>query len=249
MLAATVACAAPAARFPDSLQPYAALRIATLAERILKLQAQVGQGMAVERARRALRSAVREIDADASALRARHGAGELHENFALLAVLAHEYGAWALRPATRENAVQLGARAEEVAWVARQGARREAAGVPGAADAPVLVAARAAELAQRIPRLYLWQRWGLGSGATASAIALARVQLRSSLDALQRVASGVSGLDSELQLALNQASFLELAAREVSAGRERSRNLEVMARAGDNILESLERVERLLVRP
>jgi hypothetical protein len=236
--------AAQAAPKPEA-RASTAVRLATLAERIAKLHAQIGLGVLVERSRRALAATTRDFEAGLRALTARGAAPEARETFQLLALLWQDYHPWASKPPTRENARRLGERAEEVVWVAMKGARLLQAQPRAATDALALKAAEACTLSQRIPRLHLWRRWGIRDEGMLNELRLSEVQLRATLEALAAASAQWPQIASELQLADNQAAFLAQASRQLESGREAARHLEFVAKTGDHILESLERVVRL----
>jgi hypothetical protein len=217
-------------------QSLAALGVATLAERIAKLQAQAAQGVLAERARRALSQALRRFDA------AVHGLGrpalpaELHENVAILALIAKEYHAWALKSPTRDNARGLAERADEVAWVAAKAARLYAPGAPSSAAR----AEEAAALAQRASRLAFLRHWQAG-GSAGEELARIVVRLHGALDALH-AAPATADTDAELQVADNQAAFLFAALGDADKD---PHALETAAKAADNMQESMERLSAL----
>ncbi len=222
----------------------AAVRLATLAERIAKLHAQIGQGILVERSRRALPEAMRDFDTTLRAISARVPSGEIRDNYLLLAILWQEYKAWALKPPTRENARKLGERAEEVVWIAMKGARMLQASARSANEALALKAAQAATLAQRVPRLHLWRRWGIRDETLLNELRLSEAQLRSTLESLRSAPAPSPEIAAELQLAENQAAFLSQASRQLEVGKDTARHLEFVAKTGDHIFESMERIAR-----
>ncbi len=222
----------------------AALRVASLTERALKLQAQVGQVMLADRSRRALAQAVRDLDAAVRAVGTPASPAELHDSAAILRLLVADYRAWALKAPTRDNARKLGERAEEIAWEAAKVVRL--LGEAGQAAHPLAVkAADASALSQRIARLLLWQRWGIATSSGVNELALAKAALRADLDALRAAPSPTSEIDSELQVAESQAAFLFAAAYRLDSGAEGARQADFVAKASDNMHESLERLASL----
>lgn len=222
----------------------AALRLPVLAERMAKLHAQIGQGILAQRSRRALAETVRDFDATLRAATSAAPTAEARENYVLLSLLWHEYRDWAQRAPTRESARKLRERAEEVVWVASKGARmfheHSRAGVSGS----VVRAEQAALLSQRIPKLYLWRRWDIRDEAAAKELREAQENLRRTLDALRTAPDNTPEIAAELQVADNQLRFMDDAARQLDI-RHDSRHLEFVAKAGDHILESMERAARL----
>ncbi len=245
---APLACAAAAHAVPHAgtqARAVAALRAASCTERILKLQAQIGQRILPARARRALRQAIRQLDASVRAVGVPSGPAPLHEGGAILAILAREYRAWALKPATRDNAMGLGERAEELEWEANRVASLLMPSAGGRRRSTPAIASEAAAFAQRVARLLLWRRWGLGGDAVAGQLALARAGLRADFEALSARAGGSPEADDELQLARDQAEFLLASARRLEDGSAGPRELEFAAKAGDNIGESMDRLVAL----
>jgi hypothetical protein len=232
---AAAADAAPEPPGPEA-QSLAALRVVTLTEHIAKLQSQAGQAILAERARRALSQALRRFDAAVRALERPAAPLELHESVAIVGLLAKEYRVWAAKPATRDNARGLGERADELAWEAAKAARLHAPGDPG----PAARAEEAAALAQRAARYAFWRHWQLG-GSTARELASATARLHADLEALHAVPATAES-DAELQLADNQAQFL-FAALDDPAGDAHA--LETIAKAADNLQESMERLAAL----
>ena len=231
----------------DAAQPgpaLAALRVASLTERALKLQAQAGQAILAERSRRALAQAVRDLDAAVRAVGVPASPAELHESAAILRLLVADYRAWTLKAPTRDNARKLGERAEEIAWEAAKVVRL--LGEAGRAPPPLAAkAADASALSQRIARLLLWQRWGIATRSSVNELALAKAALRADLDALRAAPATASEIDSELQVAENQAAFLFAAAYRLDSGAEGARQVDFVAKASDNMHESLERLVSL----
>ena len=222
-----------------------ALRLETLAERIAKLHAQLGQGVLQDRSRRALPEAVREFDAGLRASAGRASAAEVRDNYVLLGLLWQDYRAWALRPPTRDNARKLSDRAEEVTWVAAKGARMLNERGRTGTGLLALQAAHAATLAQRVARLHLLRRWGLRDAGLARELSLASADLRGTLERLRAAPHNTPEIDTELQVAEGQLAFLVQAARELEGGRGSLKQMEFIAKAGDHILESMQRVMRL----
>jgi hypothetical protein len=224
----------------------AALRLPVLAERMAKLHAQIGQGILAQRSRRALAETARDFDSTLRTAAAAAPTAQARENYVLLSLLWHEYRDWAQRAPTRENARKLRERAEEVVWVASKGARmfqeHSRAGLSGS----VVRAEQAALLSQRIPKLYLWRRWDIRDDAAAKELREAQENLRRSLEALRTAPDNTPEIEAELQVADNQLRFMDDAARQLDV-RHDSRHLEFIAKAGDHILESMERAARLYV--
>jgi len=239
------ACAQANARGEQGLRATSAIRLGTLAERIAKLHAQVGQGIFAERSRRALAAALRDFDATLRTLSASAPPGEIRDNYVLLALLWHDYREWALKPPTRENARKLRERNEEVAWIAAKGARMIQEHARAVTSASAVRAAGAALLSQRIAKLYLWRRWEMRDEGLARELREAEENLRRALDTLLAASDNTPEIASELQVAENQQRFMADAARGFEARQAPSRHIEFIAKTGDHMLEALERAARL----
>lgn len=246
LLAAALRSAiAQAPRSGEPLSPAAAVRLAMLAERIAKLDAQIGQGILVERSRRAMAEAIRDFEASHRALVSAATAPELREHLQLLQLLWQDFRAAAARPPTRDNARKLGERVEEVVWVAMKAARHLQGAPRAAAEELAFKAAEACALSQRIPRLHLWRRWGIRDANLLDELRLSEALLHSTLESLHAQSNNTPEIAAELQVAQNQAAFLAQASRQLEAGKDGARNLEFIAKSGDHILESMERATRL----
>lgn len=221
------------------------MRLEALTERIAKLHAQLGQGILAERSRRAMPEVIREFEATLRAATARASTPEVRDNYVLLRLLWHDYRAWALKPPSRDNAKRLSERAEEVAWIAAKGARLIHEPGRRGTGRLALEAAHAATLSQRVARMHLLRRWGLRDEALASALAQASTELRTTIDKLRTAASNTPEIETELQVADGQMAFLLQAAQELEGGRGNVRQMEFIAKSGDHIFESMERVVRL----
>ena len=241
------ACAAAAfaiaAGTAHSQEP--AMRLEALTERIAKLHAQLGQGVLADRSRRALPEAIRDFEATLRAVTARASTPETRDNYLLLRLLWQDYRGWALKPPSRENAKRLAERAEEVAWIAAKGARLIHEPGRRGTGRLALEAAHAATLSQRVARMHLLRRWGLRDEALASALAQSSLELRTTIEKLRSAPHNTPEIDTELQVAEGQMGFLLQAAQEIEGGRGSVRQMEFIAKAGDHILESMQRVVRL----
>jgi hypothetical protein len=223
----------------------AAMRLPTLAERIAKLHAQAGLGLLGAKSRRALVDAIRDFDSTLRQATAAARGTEARENYVLLGLLWPEYRDWALRPATRGEARKMRERSEEVVWVAAKGARMMQENNRGGASAAMVRAAQGALLSQRIPKLYLWRRWELRDEALAKELREARQNLPRALEALATAPENTPDAAAELQLAQNQWRFMDDAMRSLDEDQAPARHLEFIAKTGDNILESMERLARI----
>ena len=199
------------AQAPQTANP---AHLAALAERIAKLHAQTGQGVLPDRSRRALGTALREFDASLADAIARAPASEIRDNYVLLGLLWKEYRDFVARPATRENARRLRERTEEIVWVASKGARLAQEHSRSGMSASAKRAEDAALYAQRIAKLYLWQRWDLRDDALARELRDAEENLRRTLDTLLAAPGNSAEVAAELQVADNQQRFMAEAARQ-----------------------------------
>ena len=240
LAALLLALAAPAA---SAQEP--AMRLEALTERIAKLHAQMGQGVLAERSRRAMPEAVREFESALRVAAGRASTPEGRDNYVLLRLLWQDYRAWALKPPTRDNARKLADRAEEVSWIAAKGARMLVEPGRRGTGRLALDASHAATLAQRVARLHLLRRWGIRDDSVANALAASSADLRATLEKLRNSAANTPEIETELQVADGQMAFLLQAARELEGGRGSARQMEFIAKAGDHMLESMERVVRL----
>jgi hypothetical protein len=221
------------------------MRLEALTERIAKLHAQLGQDVLRERSRRALAETVREFDAALREAKARASGAEERETYVLLGLLWTDYRAWALKPATRDNAKKLAERAEEVAWVAAKGARLEHARGRKGTGLLALEAAHAATLSQRLARLYLLRRWDVKPESAERTIPAVEADLQRTLERLRAAPANTPRIETELQAAQGQLAFLLKAGRELDSRRTNPRTLEFAAKSADHLLESMQRVVEL----
>ena len=231
------------------LRATAAIRLETFAERVAKLHAQVGQAVLVERSRRALTAALREGEGALRQVAARVPTAEERDNYALLALLWTEYREWAQRPATRDNARRLRDRAEEVAWIARKGARMVQAEARSTSSARAVRAADAGVLAQRAAKGHLWTRWGIGDAALDREIRESEDNLARILGTLQESGDTRPEVAEQLQAAQSQMGFMLDAAKELRSPGANARALEYLAKAGDYLLEATDRLVALYEAP
>lgn len=221
------------------------MHVATLTERAAKLQAQLGQGILADRSRRGLPEALRDLEATVRDLGAHATSAEIHDNYVLLGILAQEYRQWALKPPTRDGARKLAERAEEIVWVASKNARLAEERQRTPAGTLAFHAAQAAMLSQRVPRLRLLQKWGVRDDSIARDLPAASEELRHQLELLASASQATPEILAEVQVAQAQYLFLEQASRELDAGVAGARQIEFIAKAGDHILESMERVVKM----
>ena len=246
VVAAGCVCAQlPAVAADTPLRATTAIRLATLAERIAKLHAQIGQGVLAERSRRALAESARDFDATLKEVAARAPTVELRDNYALLGLLWQDYRDWAMRAPTRDNARKLRSRTEEVTWIAAKGAKLVQEHARGATSSSAVRAANAATLAQRIAKLHLWMRWEIRDEALTQELREANENLRRTIEALRASVGDSSEIATELQSVESQVRFMDDAARALERREGSARAIEFIAKTGDHIYESMERLARL----
>ncbi len=228
-------------------QPIAteALGLVTLAERIAKLHAQIGQGLLVERSRRDLAQALRQFDAGLRAVSAQANSPEARDTYVLLAALWREHRDWVARPPSREGARPMRERTEEVVWIAQKGARMVQGDARATVNAGAFRAAQAGLLAQRIAKACLWRRWGMRDERLEKERRESDENLDRLLAALRSGRGNTPEIETELQTAETQLRFLRESARELDTGRSAPRAIEFVAKSADHILESMTRVARL----
>ena len=223
----------------------AAIRLGTLAERIAKLHAQVGQGVLAARSRRALAESVRDFDATLREIAARAPTPELRDNYALLGLIWQDYRDWAMRAPTRDNARKLRSRAEEVAWVAAKGAKLVQENARAATNASAVRAETAAMLAQRIAKVRLWMRWEMRDDALVQELREADENLHRTLEMLRKSPVDTEEVAAELQSVETQVRFMDDASRALDRREPGTRAIEFLAKSGDHVYESMERLARL----
>lgn len=221
------------------------LRLEMLSERIAKLHAQVGLGVLADRGRRALPEAMRDFDAALRDAQARATGAELRDNYVLLGLLWTEYRTWASKAPTRDNAKKLVERTEEVAWVAAKGARLMHESGRKGTGRLALDAAHAATLSQRLARLHLMQRWGVKQETSGREIPAVSADLQRTLEKLRAAPQNTPEIATELQAAEGQLGFMLQGGRELEGKRANARALEFIAKSGDHLLDSMERLVRL----
>lgn len=234
------AASTPAAS--DGTVAIEAQRLAALGERMAKLHAQSGQGILPARSRRALAAATREFGEMLTRVSARASTPEARESYALLGLLWRDYREWLAKSSTRETGRAIRERTEELVWVASKGARSMTDRARGAVSAAALRASSVALLSQRIPKIYLWRRWGMSDEALARELRESSENLGRALDALAAMPIESTEARAELRSAQTQQRFMAEATRSIDAGDKSARALEFVAKSGDNIFEAMERL-------
>ncbi|MGZ5040570.1 MAG: hypothetical protein ACXWBQ_07475 [Usitatibacter sp.] len=222
-----------------------AMRLATLAERVAKLHAQVGQGILPERSRKSLQQALQEFDATLRTVAPYASTPASRENYAVLALLWQDYREWAVRTPSRETARKLRPRSEEVVWIASKGVKMLQEEGRLAPNGGAMRAQGAATLAQRVAKLHLWARWDIRDAPLARELRESSVNLRRAVEALRASPQPSAAIGDELQAAEIQLRFMEDTERALAAGEAPARHIEFIAKTGDHIQESMERVARL----
>jgi hypothetical protein len=233
--------AAPAASqsLPVGAPSVVAWGLATGAERLARLHAQVAQDVLPARSRRAMAECLRDLDSGARQALSRATEADTREALQLYLLVLGDTRAAALRSATREQSRKVLERAEELAWVAGRAARGLQSSSLTAALPAAGSLAQVALLSQRLARERLYERWEPRTGAQASAT---RSELDREMRELQASLASDPEASSELQLADNQLQFLS----ELPKGRLGTREAETTAKAADRVLESLVRLSRRL---
>ena len=237
--------AAAQSNAPAGITLTGALRLATLAERVAKLHAQAGQGILAERSRRELAQTLRDFDSLLRAVAPRASTPESRDNYALLALLLQDYREWALRAPSRDSARRLRPRTEEVVWIASKGAKLLQQEGRVRANAAAMRAQNAATLAQRAAKLELWAHWEIRDDALARELHESRENLRRAMDALAAAPAASPEVASELLAAATQLRFMEDAEHALAARQDPARQAEFIAKTGDHIEESMERIAGL----
>jgi len=214
----------------------AAMRLAVLAERAAKLHVQVARGVLADRSRRAMAEVVREFEATRRSAAERLPDPEARDNYLLLRLLWADFRPWAERAPSRDSVRQVADRVEEIAWIATKGARLLH---PGSSDSLAMRASLACVLSQRVPRLLLMHRQAPGEPGRDTAEAFAA--LNALLEQLAGAPLNTPETRSQALIAQAQMGFLERAAHALGSGAQTARDAEVAAKAGDHILEVMER--------
>ena len=216
-----------------------------LAERIAKLHAQAGRDVLVTRSRRALAEASAEFERGLRDLAAAAAAPELRDNYRLLRLLWDEYRPAAQLAPTAEGARKLAERAEEVAWVAQKGARMVHGEAPSPAGERVLAAGSARAAAQRLGRIHLQRGWALAPNALAREAKLAEGEIVLAIAQLKSAEEATEEASASLRMAEDQLVFLRQAVERLERGKDRSTQLEHVAKSADHIADSMDRIARL----
>ena len=219
-----------------------------LAERVAKLNAQVGQGVLGSRSRRSLDEAVKDFDSTLASVAAKAPGAEARDTYDLLTLLWAQYRVWALKPTNRDNARKLRDRTEELAYVAAKGARLVQESARATSNASAVRAENAAVLSQRVAKIHLWMQWGMRDEPLAKELRESAENLRRILATLRESPSNTPEISEELLGAEVQMRFLDDAASDLAQRKSEARAIEFLAKASDHITESMERVAELYER-
>ncbi len=239
---------APAHAADATVRARPAIRLEMLAERVAKLNAQVGQGVLGVRSRRSLDEAIKDFDETLVSVMDNAPGAEARDNYRLLTLLWVQYRAWALKPTNRDTARKFRDRTEELVFIAAKGARLVQESVRAASNASAVRAENAAVLAQRIGKIHLWMQWGMRDDALARSLRESTENLPRILATLRESTANTPEISEELAGAEGQLRFLEDAARDLAQHKTEARAIEFIAKASDHILESMERVAGLYER-
>ena len=222
-----------------------AMRQAMLAERIARLYAQVGQGVLATRSKRALPVTVREFSTGLTELSGAAPNAEIRENYLLLRKLWEGFAPLAAQAPTLEGAKKIAERTEEIAWVAAKGARLLQAQLGLARTEHAMAAGEMRWRAQQIAKLHLLRHWGVRTDGIVAELSAANAAYTVAVGRLKDAERIVPELTDELRLAEDQYLFLGQAAGRLAARTNVARELEYIAKTGDNLLEITDRMAKL----
>jgi hypothetical protein len=240
-----LAPAAPAHAAESSVRARPAIRLEMLAERVAKLNAQVGQGVLGARSRRSLDEALKDFDETLLSVSASAPGAEARDTYNLLTLLWVQYRAWAVKSTNRDTARKFRDRTEELAYMAAKGARLVQESSRATSNASAVRAENAAVLSQRVAKIHLWMQWGMRDEALMRELRESTENLRRILATLRESPSNTPEISEELVGAEGQLRFLDDAARDLAQHKSEPRAIEFIAKAADHILESMERVAAL----
>lgn len=242
------ALAQPKSR-PVRLEPGAAVnaaaRLPMLVERVTKAYALRQQQTLEIRARRQMQDAIREFEKTLRDLQAGAPAGEIEDNYQLLAQLWGEFRDLTSTPATAQSMAKLAEQNEEVVWIATKGAQLVAENARSKRSTLIATSGDARVLTQRLAKLYLLRAAGLRNKVIEADLKAANDQLRADLNTLQAAPENTPQIRQELALAETQMLFLKGTVDELNRNQTSMERLEHVAKACDNILEVMDRVTRL----
>ncbi|HLX24331.1 MAG TPA: hypothetical protein VKR38_13375 [Usitatibacter sp.] len=240
--------AAPAQAVEAAVRARPAIRLEMLAERVAKLNAQVGQGVLGGRSRRSLEEAIRDFDETLGPVMESAPGAEARDTYRVLTLLWVQYRALALKPANRDTARKFRDRTDELAFIAAKGARLVQESARASSNASAVRAENAAVLAQRVAKIHLWMQWGMRDEVLARSLRESSENLPRILATLRESPANTPEISEELAGAEGQLRFLEDAARDLAQRKSEARAIEFIAKAADHILDSMERVAGLYER-
>ena len=249
LLAFGLACASAAWPQAKTLDPGAltnkAMRQAMLVERIARLYAQVGQSVLGPRSRRTLPDAMREFSTGLTELSAAASTPELRENYVMLRKLWESYTPIASQPPSLEGTKKIAERTEEIAWIAAKGARLFQSQVGLARTELAMAAGEMRWQSQRIAKLHLLRHTGVRTEGVVIELATADAAYAAAAGQLKDAEALLPELAEDLRAAESQYLFLGQAAGRLATRANVARELEYIAKTGDNLLEVTDRVARL----
>ena len=222
----------------------AASRLVMLAERIAKLHAQAARDVLVARSRRALAEASADFERILHDLTLAAQAPELRDNYRLLRLLWDEFRPAAQQPATPQGVRKLAERTEELAWIAQKGARMLHEQSRSRATDLVMSAGSARAAAQRLGKLHLQRGFGLAANAMAREIKLAEGEIVLAIAHARSAPETGEEMAASARMAEDQLTFLRQAVERLEVARERTTQLEHVAKSSDHIAETMDRIAR-----
>jgi hypothetical protein len=221
-----------------------ASRLAMLAERMAKLNAQVGRDILLARSRRALGETSAEFERALQGVGAGATTAELRENNRLLRVLWDEFRPIALQAPDEKTGRKLAERTEELSWIAAKGARLlQELNRSRAADL-VILAGTARAAAQRLGKLHLQRGWALSANALPRDTTRAEGEVVHAIEALRAAPETHEDAALALGMAESQLVFLRQAVERLAQGKDRPLQLEHIAKSSDHVAETLDRVAK-----
>jgi hypothetical protein len=222
-----------------------AMRQAMLVERIARLYAQVGLNVLAPRSRRTLPAAMREFSAGLAELSAAASTPELRENYLMVRRLWESYAPIVSQSPSLDGAKKVAERTEEIAWIAAKGARLFQSQAGLARTELAMAAGEMRWRSQQIAKLHLLRHWGVRTEGIVAELTAADAAYAAAVGRLKDAEALLPELAEDLRAAENQYLFLGQAAGRLATRTNVARELEYIAKTGDNLLEATDRVARL----
>ena len=229
---------------PSAAKVNSASRLAMLAERMAKLNAQVGRDVLLARSRRALGETSANFERTLQGLAAGAATTELRENYRLLRVLWDEFRPIALQAPDEKVGRKLAERTEELAWIAAKGARLLHELDRSRAADLVMLAGTARAAAQRLGKLHLQRGWSLSANALPRETDRAEGEVVHAIEVLRAAPETLEDAALSLGMAESQLVFLRQAVERLAQGKDRPTQLEHIAKSSDHVAETLDRVAK-----